>query len=436
MNGVVIAGTASKVGKTVATLVVLQALKAAGYTPQPAKAGPDYLDPSHHAVVCEQPSRTLDPWLSGEDGCLRNYWQGTGDLCVVEGMMGLYDGTHSTAAVAETLDIPVIVVVNGKASMESVAAEALGFRDYASNAGRDIDVVGIIAQHVDSDEHAAGIRDALPDGLAYYGRIPTRPGLDISSRHLGLYSGDEAPIDTGALDEAAKHINITPLVTEARSPPKPSQNAHPTPLRHDRSDTTVAIAEDDAFCFLYPATREVLCEQANVVTFSPVGGDPVPPCDGVYFPGGYPERFAQDLESGGTLETIADRAADGLPIIGECGGLMALGESLTTVDCDTYSMAGILPVETMMRDQYQALDHVQLRACEPSVIADVGDMVHGHEFHYSQPHLASDATCVFDVTRGDGLGDGHDGLIEYQTVGTYTHFHADSGIFNAFIKSL
>ncbi|MFQ3319834.1 MAG: cobyrinic acid a,c-diamide synthase, partial [Natronomonas sp.] len=186
MNGVVLAGTSSGVGKTVASLAVLRALQRAGHDPQPAKAGPDFIDPSHHAVVCDRPSRSLDPWLCGEVGCRRNYWRGTGDICIVEGMMGLYDGTNSTAYVAETLDLPVVLVVDAKAGMESVAAQALGFREYAAEADRDIDVIGVLAQRAHGGRHESGIRDALPDVLEYVGRIPPLSGLEIPDRHLGL----------------------------------------------------------------------------------------------------------------------------------------------------------------------------------------------------------------------------------------------------------
>ena len=121
MNGVVVAGTASGVGKTVASLAICRALAQAGRTVQPAKAGPDFIDPSHHAAATGRPSRTLDPWLQGEAGMRRNYWRGTGDVCVVEGMMGMYDGDTSTAAVAAALDLPVILVVDASAGMQSVA---------------------------------------------------------------------------------------------------------------------------------------------------------------------------------------------------------------------------------------------------------------------------------------------------------------------------
>ena len=129
MKGVVLGGTSSGVGKTVAAMATMRALDAAGYDPQPAKAGPDFIDPSHHTAVAGKPSRSLDPWLAGEDGTLRTYHRGEGDICVVEGMMGLYDGTKvSTARVAEVLDVPVVLVVDAKAGMQSVGATALGFK--------------------------------------------------------------------------------------------------------------------------------------------------------------------------------------------------------------------------------------------------------------------------------------------------------------------
>ncbi|MFD1598058.1 cobyrinic acid a,c-diamide synthase, partial [Halobellus rarus] len=140
MRGFVVGGTRSGVGKTVATLAVVRALERAGRTVQPAKAGPDFIDPSHHERVAGRPSRTLDRWLQGEAGLRRNYFRGEGDVCVVEGVMGLYDGDgSSTAMVAEALDLPVVLVVDAKAGMESVAATAVGFQRYAEHAARDGD---------------------------------------------------------------------------------------------------------------------------------------------------------------------------------------------------------------------------------------------------------------------------------------------------------
>jgi cobyrinic acid a,c-diamide synthase len=438
MKGVVLGGTQSGVGKTVATLAVIRALQIAGREVQPAKAGPDFIDPSHHAQVAGKPSRTLDLWLEGEEGLRRNYARGDGDICVVEGVMGLYDGDgSSTAMVAEALDLPVVLVVDAKAGMESVAATAHGFREYAAHAGVDIDVAGIIAQRAHGGRHAEGIRDALPDGLSYFGRIPPNPDLEIPDRHLGLEMGEEAPLDPAALDTAAETIRTDRLLDAVRSPADPESGPsvadRPTrPADDDRP--TVAVARDAAFCFVYPATLERLCERADVVTFSPVDGDDLPACDGVYLPGGYPELHGAALAGSPALTDIAERASDGLPVLGECGGLMALSESLTTVDGDTHAMAGVLPADVRMHDRYQALDHVELRAERDTLSAGTGETRRGHEFHYSSADVDSDARFAFEVRRGSGIADERDGLTEYRTLGTYCHLHPESGAFDTFLN--
>ncbi|MFW5903183.1 MAG: cobyrinic acid a,c-diamide synthase [Halolamina sp.] len=438
MKGFVVAGTRSGVGKTVATLAVIRALQREGRDVQPAKAGPDFIDPSHHAIVADRPSRTLDPWMEGPEGTRRNYWRGEGDACVIEGVMGLYDGSvASTARVAATLDLPVVLVVDASAGMESVAATALGFREYATavedEVEREVDVAGVIAQQAHGGRHESGIRDALPDELAYFGRIPPRDDLEIPDRHLGLHMGDETPIADDALDAAAEELQIDRLLDIAREPPKADPVGSTTP---STADATVAVARDDAFRFVYPATLERLRSLADVVTFAPTAGDDLPDCDGVYLPGGYPELHAEALAEGSALAAIGDRAADGLPILGECGGLMALTESLTTADGETHEMAGILPASVGMHDAPQAIDHVELRANESTLTARDGEAVRGHEFHYSRADVAPDARFAFEVERGDGIDGDHDGLTEYRTLGTYAHVHAESGAFDRFVESL
>jgi len=295
MKGFVLGGVSSGVGKTVATLAIIRALDEAGYEVQPAKAGPDFIDPSHHEAVAGRPSRTLDLWLEGEDGLARNYARGEGDICVIEGVMGLYDGDgSSTAMIAEALDLPVVLVVDAKAGMESVAATAYGFREYAETIGREIDVAGVIAQRAHGGRHQQGIRDALPESMDYFGRIPPSGDLEIPDRHLGLEMGEEAALPHDALSEAAEHLKTDRLVDVAREPP--GVDPEPSPAV-ETTGATVAIASDAAFCFRYPATIERLREGATVRTFSPVAGDPVPDCDGVYLPGGYPELHAASRRS-------------------------------------------------------------------------------------------------------------------------------------------
>ncbi len=432
MRGVVLAGTASGVGKTVATLAVCRALERAGRAVQPAKAGPDFIDPSHHAALVGRPSRTLDPWLSGEAGMRRNYARGDGDVCVVEGMMGLYDGDVSTARVAAALDLPVVLVVDASAGMESVAAAALGFREYASRAGVDVDVAGVLASRAHGGRHAEGVRTALPDELTYLGRVPPRDDLAIPDRHLGLHLGDESPLSDDAVDAAAEGVRTEELLAVAREPPwyaDAAADARDGETEADGDRPTVAVARDDAFRFVYPATTERLRARADVVTFAPTAGDDLPACDAAYLPGGYPELHAAALSDAPALSTLADRASEGLPVLGECGGLMALSESLTTADGDEYGMAGVLPVRVRMEERHQALDHVELRARRDAPTARADDTLRGHEFHYSAADPGSDARFAFDVERGTGI-DGRDGLLEYETLGTYAHVHGESGAFD------
>ena len=446
MKGLVVGGAASGVGKTVATLATIRALSNAGHTVQPAKAGPDFIDPSHHAAVAGRPSRTLDLWLQGPEGVRRNYARGEGDICVVEGVMGLYDGdASSTAMVAEVLDLPVVLVVDANAGMESVAATALGFERFAAHADRDVDVAGVIAQRAHGGRHANGIRGALPDELTYFGRIPPDDELSIPERHLGLHLGDEAPIDDAALDAAAAELNADRLFGVARAPPPPpspsedgvgSGSGSEVGSGSDADRPRVAVARDEAFRFCYPATVERLRERATVVAFAPTAGDSLPDCDGVYLPGGYPELHADSLAAGPALDEVAAAAAAGTPVLGECGGFMALASSLTTVEGDTYEMADVLPAEVRMHERYRALDHVELRATRDGPTAATGTALRGHEFHYSAADPAPDARFAFDVERGTGIDGEHDGMIEQQTLGTYCHVHPESGAFDAFCDRL
>jgi len=437
--GLVVGGVSSNVGKTVATLAICQALEDAGYTVQPAKAGPDFIDPSHHEALLGRPSRTLDGWLCGPDGLERNYARGEGDVCVVEGMMGLYDGDRSsTASIAERLTLPVVLVVDAHAGMESVAATAHGFGTYADTIGCEIDVVGIVAQRAYGGRHERGIEDALPADLEYFGRIPPDEDLEIPDRHLGLEMGAETTITRDAIREASTELDAEALAAVAREPRGLEVSPTNDSALEDDQRPTIAVADDAAFCFRYPATLERLRERGSVVTFSPVAGEPVPDCDGVYLPGGYPELHGGSLEGGGTLTELAARAADGLPIFGECGGLMALCDSLTTVDGDQYEMAGILPADVTMHEGYQALDHVELRAEARTLTANAGEHLRGHEFHYSSASVQEDgdARFAFETVRGKGITGDHDGLEEYRTLGTYAHVHPESGAFDRFLEAV
>lgn len=267
MKGIVLSGTSSGLEKTVATLAALRGLIDHGESPQPAKIGPDFIDPSHHRLVTGVPSRTLDLWLEGKRGVARNYFRSEGSICVAEGVMGTYDcGDTSTAAVAAELDLPDV--------------------------------------------------------------------------------------------------------------------------------------------------------------------------DGVYLPGGYPELYPEELESSPTLQQLAEKARGGLPVFGECGGMIAMSKGLTTGEGERYEMAGILPAEARMVDELQGLGYVELEGRDSNPFSETASTIRGHEFHYSRMEVGPGAEYGFDVLKGQGIDGEHDGLVKGNSIGTYGHFHPESGLFDDFLKSL
>lgn len=432
MKGIVIAGTRSGVGKTVATLVVLRALENLGEDPQPAKIGPDYIDPGHHRALTGKPSRTLDLWMEGERGLIKNYHKGDGSICVAEGVMGLYDGSRSsTAKVAEILDLPIVLVVDGSAGMESVGATALGFREYAEYRGWDIEIAGIISQKTRRGTHEQGVKEGLPDGLVYFGSIPPVKGLEIPERHLGLFMSEQSTISKGELDRAGSGVDAELLMETAREPSEPEMESSPDPV--DRKSVRVGMAYDPAFNFVYPRTRERL-GTTELVTFSPLEEDRLPDVDGIYLPGGYPELHPQRLARSRTIDDIAARAKDGVPVFGECGGMMVMCRSMVTKDGKEYEMAGILPAEVEMVEDLQGLGYVELKGEADSLICSAGDRLRGHEFHYSRIKVQPGADYAFEVTKGEGMDGTHEGLVRYNSLGTYTHFHPESGAFDSLIS--
>ena len=254
---VFVGGTRSGVYKTIATLAICHALDREGC--RPAREGRPGLHRSEPPRAGRRPPlRTLDHWLQSPEGLRRNYGRGEGEVCVVEWMTGLYDGdVASTALVAEELDLPVVLVVDASAGMESIGATALGFHDYTTHVGRAIDVAGVIAGRAHGRRYERGVREALPDGIPCLGRIPLRDDLEVPDRHLGLYMGEESPVESDALDAASEHLDTDALLDLARTPPKPEVDPRPgSDSECPGSGTRVAIARDGAFRFCYPATVE------------------------------------------------------------------------------------------------------------------------------------------------------------------------------------
>lgn len=413
---VIVAGTGSDTGKTAVAMGLMAALQRR-LDVQPFKVGPDYIDPSHHTSICGRPSRNLDTYMMGEDGVLQSFSraQRGADINIIEGVMGLYDGLDSTgeastAHVAEVLQAPVLLVADVKGMSQSAAALVKGYREYGN-----LNLAGVILNRVGSDRHRDSVEEVLNGiGVPVVGALPRLEDLAIPSRHLGLHMAHESRLDkeklAGVIDE---YVDLDMVVDIARSSPPIPPPREPM-IRP--ADVRVGVALDAAFCFYYADCLDELRRcGAQLEFFSPLAGETLD-VDGVYLGGGYPELFAADLEASPTTRWLRRMAENELPIFGECGGLMYLGESLETDH--THHMCGVLPAHTRMKQRLVALGYV-----EGIASGMFEGWFRGHEFHYSDTDVEGDGRFSFELRRGRGIRDGLDGLTEYNTLGSYSHLH-------------
>jgi len=443
MPAILIAGTHSGVGKTTVAMALLAAFtRARKLTVVPFKVGPDYIDTSHHTAICGRPSRNLDTFMMGEGGVRQTFASASAgadtdtDICVIEGAMGLYDGmgasdTASSAHVARVLDVPVILVVDVKGMSRSAVALIKGYCDFDSR----INVAGVILNKVGSPRHGDMIRTAIRDELAIpvLGEIPKSAQIEIPSRHLGLYMAHEGyrmdyvpqlsqlaenHIDLSAILDIAQQTGDRAAGEGVAAEPGRTGDVDGNEGAGGR-DVTIGVARDPAFCFYYADLIDSLKRHANVVFWSPLADD-LPDVDGLYFGGGYPELYMRELSSRTrTRNRIKDAAAEGIPIYGECGGMIYLCESLIDLEGAAYPMAGVLPAETEMTSRLQALGYTDASVSSNPVVG--AGRIRGHEFHYSVTSCDPDARFAYRMNRGKGIRDGLDGITEYATLGSYMH---------------
>lgn len=433
---VLVAGTHSGVGKTTVVLGLLAALKRRGHKVAPFKVGPDFIDPTHHTAICKRPSRNLDTFMMGEEGVRRSFARGVegADVAVIEGVMGLYDGLDSTevassAAVAKALKAPVLLVINVHGTSRSAAAVALGYKSYDP----DVDIAGLILNRVGSERHLGLLEKALlPLDAPILAALPRRGEISLPSRHLGLTMGFESRHDLDALADFVEENSDLDRILElgCKVPP-----VEPMP-DFDGDRIKIGVACDEAFCFYYVENFEELRRLgADLEFFSPMR-DPLPEVDGLYLGGGYPELYAEALERSPTRTKIKEAAEDGMPIYGECGGLMYLCESVVSKDGDSENrMAGVLPASTMMTGRLQALGYVEGDVVGENPVVDTGRVIRGHEFHYSKMDCARDARFAYRFRRGKGIVEDKDGLVEHQALGSYLHTHFSSFSMERFVES-
>ncbi|WP_196259374.1 cobyrinate a,c-diamide synthase [Pelagibacterium limicola] len=427
-KGLIVAAPRSGSGKTAITLGLARALAVRGRAVAPAKTGPDYIDPAFLAAAAGSPAINLDPWAM-PPAMLRALASGHGeghDLVLIEGVMGLFDGAisgvGSTADLAATLDLPVILVVDCERQAQSVGALVKGFATWREN----IVIAGVILNKVASERHEIMLRDAVHQtGLPVVGAIPRRADLELPSRHLGLVlPGDIAGIDdylarAGAVIET--HVDLN-LIAAIAAPLAVGPKAKPLPPLGQ----TIAVAFDAAFAFAYPHLLSAWHEAgATLKLFSPLADEPVPgDVDAVFLPGGYPELHAATLSGAGAFVTSLKQAGDREALIyGECGGFMVLGETLTDLQSVTYPMAGLLPVHTRIDRPKRTLGYRRLSHISP---LPWPERLNGHEFHYSTA-LPTNLPPLFEATDAAGEPLPPMGVRLGRVMGSYAHVICGAG---------
>ncbi len=405
------------------------------YTVQPFKVGPDFIDPGYHTKICNRACRNLDSYIMGEKGVLETFKRASQgvDFCIIEGAMGLFDGLDateiaSTAHVAKILNVPVLLVINARGVSRSTAAIVKGFTEFDR-----VDIRGIILNNVGSERHTGLIKDSLGSAgidIPIIGALPISKEISIPSRHLGLYMSHENEQDTALLSGLIeKNIDMEQVKTIADNFTAPDMELNEPAEKYS---VNIGIAWDSAFCFYYHDTFDALKRSGAKLTFFSPMSDELPPTDGIYLGGGYPELHAGELENSRTREQIKKAAYNGMPIYGECGALLYLSESLITDR--TYRMAGIFGAVSRMTDRLQALGYTEAEVMYDSPLAKKGKFARGHEFHYSITECDRDTRFVYRLKRGKGINAGKDGLIEHNTMASYMHTHPASVSFAEFLR--
>ncbi|PTU75979.1 cobyrinate a,c-diamide synthase [Pseudomonas mangrovi] len=368
-----IAAPASGQGKTTVTAALARLHSRQGRRVRVFKCGPDFLDPMILARASGQPVYQLDLWMVGEDESRRLLWDAAGeaDLILIEGVMGLFDGTPSAADLARRFGVPVLAVIDGSAMAQTFGALAHGLASFQP----DLPFSGVLGNRVGSERHGQILRDALPAALRWYGALPRSSEVELPSRHLGLVQAEElADLDAG-LDAAADAL----AASADTSLPTPVDFAAPPArlLEKSLAGVRIGVARDAAFAFLYQANLDLLAELgAQLSFFSPLADAALPEVDALYLPGGYPELHLDQLANNQAMRAaIRVHAEAGKPLLAECGGLLYLLDGLSDVQGRRAPMLGLLPGEARLQPKLTALALQQIELPEGGL--------RGHTYHHS-----------------------------------------------------
>ena len=429
--GFLVGATSSGSGKTLITCALLRILEKKGYKPASFKCGPDYIDPMFHKKVLGIPARNLDIFLAGEDGIKSELSKGAlgRDICVAEGVMGLFDGSGASSykgssyEISEITGLPIILVVNCKGMSHSVIPLVKGFCDYDMEGRIEGRIKGIILNNLSpmiADTIIEAVENAVKTKVLGY--LPPIKDLSIGSRHLGLIMPSEIPEVLDEIDRVSEkleeHLDITKLIEIAgywEAEGLRNQNGHIiTSTNYQYTDNNaltdsgkenmpsekirIGIAMDEAFSFYYEANLDLLKEKgAEIVPFSPIHDKQIPDVSRLIIGGGYPELYAADLaQNTSMMRSIRAAANAGMPILAECGGFLYLLESLTDMDGKEHKMTGIFSGKSHYTGKLSHFGYVNVIASEKNPYLCDNEIVRAHEFHY---YDTSDNGCVCKISK-------------------------------------
>lgn len=432
----VLAGTGSGCGKTTVTLGLLNVLKQRGLRVQPCKVGPDYLDTAWHTAISGTASRNLDSFMLPEPilNALFCEQMQQADIAVIEGVMGLYDGYGtdpnycSTAAMAKQLGCPVILLVDGKAVSTSIAATVMGFRHFDPT----LNIAGVIVNRVNSDSHFLLLKTAIERycAIPVLGYVPRVDGVALPERHLGLVTARESVVSQQPWQDFAatleRTLDIDRLLALSHLQTLPQGEWRESLAPNAGEGLTLAMADDEAFNFYYPDNVALLTRAGvRIIRFSPLHDSQLPECQMVWLGGGYPELHAAALAANTTmLASLREAHQRGVAIYAECGGLMYLGSLLEDVDGVEHHMADIIPGRSKMGKRLTRFGYCEAQALHPTLLAAEGDVLRGHEFHYSDffPETPAVLACR-KVRDGQTLQAWSGGWQNGNTFASYLHVH-------------
>ncbi|MBF0537293.1 MAG: cobyrinate a,c-diamide synthase [Nitrospirae bacterium] len=425
-HGFTIAAIQSSTGKTTVSLGLMSALGRVGLRVAPFKIGPDFIDPGLHRVITGRTSYNLDTYMCGVDYVRELFYvkSADADVAIAEGVMGLFDGEHSsTAAVARLLSLPVVLVLDVRGMAQSAAAIVAGVKGIDPG----LSIAGVILNRVGSDRHYRLVRDAITQhcDTTVLGCLPFASDVGLAQRHLGLFTAEDGCLNASLIEKLTSliqdNIDLAALLKNTLSVavrPCPTVNLEAT---NDRGveRLRVAVARDNAFCFYYEDNLGLLQRQGiELIPFSPLTDEGLPDdIDGLYLGGGYPEIYAGRLSANTSmLEDIRRFVLSGGVTYAECGGFMYLLEGVTGLDGVFYTMVGVFPARAVMRDRRVALGYREAVLRQDTIIGNRGDIVKGHEFHYSEVvEMPRDVKNVFDSPQV--------GWLSHNCLASYIHLH-------------